>query len=131
MLKILSEAKTIAVVGCSRDPAKPSHFVPKYLQEHGYKIIPVNPSADVILGEKAAKSLSDVKEKIDLVEIFRPSAECLQIVKDAIFIFPKPKAVWMQEGIINEEAAKLAMQNGISLVMDKCMMKEHKRLANY
>ncbi|MEW6455215.1 MAG: CoA-binding protein [Acidobacteriota bacterium] len=124
--KILRESKTIAVVGCSRDLEKDAHKVPKYLKEHGYKIIPVNPFADEILGEKTCKILSEIEEPVDMVDIFRPSEECLQIAKEAIKI--KPRVVWMQVGIRNEEAAKLAERNGIKVVMDKCIMIEHKRL---
>lgn len=118
--------KKIAVVGLSKDPGKPSHYVPKYMQEQGYKIIPVNPTAEEILGERCCKSLSEVGESIDVVNIFRPPNEALQIVKEAIA--KKAKAVWMQEGIINEEAAAEARKHGLLVVMDRCMMKEHKAL---
>lgn len=118
--KILSY-KVIAVVGLSKNPGKPSHYVPRYMQEHGYRIIPVNPTADEILGEKCYPSLDEVREKIDVVNIFRPSQEVLPIVEKAIR--KKVKAVWMQEGIVNKEAAELAEQNGVLVVMDKCMMK--------
>lgn len=124
--EILKKSNTIAVVGCSRDPEKDAHKVPKYLKEHGYKIIPVNPSAEEILGEKACKTLSDIKEQIDIIDIFRPSEECLQVVKEAIRL--KPRAIWMQLGIENIEAAKLAEKAGIDIIMDKCIMIEHKRL---
>ena len=124
--KILIESKTIAVVGCSRDPEKDAHRVPKYLKEQGYKIIPVNPFADEILGEKVYKNVSEIKEPVDIVEIFRPSEDCLQVVKEAIKI--KPKIIWMQLGIKNEEAAEFAEENGIKVVMDRCMMKEHQKL---
>ncbi|MEW6456274.1 MAG: CoA-binding protein [Acidobacteriota bacterium] len=124
--EILQKSKTIAIVGCSRDPEKDAHKVPKYLKEHGYKIIPINPSADEILGERVYKTLSEIKEPIDIVDIFRPSEECLGVVKEAIKI--KPKVIWMQLGIKNEEAAKLAEKKGIEIVMDKCIMIEHKHL---
>lgn len=126
IIKILKESKTIAVVGCSRDPEKDAHKVPKYLKEHGYRIIPVNPFANEILGEKVYKTLSEIKEPVDVVDIFRPSDEVLGVVKEAIKL--KPKVIWMQLGIRNEEAAKLAEQNGIKVVMNRCMMIEHKRL---
>lgn len=116
--------KKIAVVGLSKDPSKPSHYVPKYMRERGYKIIPVNPTVEEILGEKCCKSLSEVQESIDVVNIFRPSNEALQIVRDAIK--KKAKAVWMQEGIINEEAAAEARKHGLLVVMDRCMMKERR-----
>ncbi|MEM2918684.1 MAG: CoA-binding protein [Candidatus Altiarchaeota archaeon] len=126
--KILNESKTIAVVGCSRDPEKDAHKIPKYLKERGYKIIPINPFAKEILGEKSYKTLSDIKEPIDIVNIFRPSEECLQIVKEAIKLKPKPKVIWMQLGIKNEEAKKLAEKNKIKVIMDRCIMTEHKNL---
>ncbi len=137
--EILRNAKTIAVVGCSRDPAKPAHEVPKYLQAHGYKIIPVNPFADEILGEKAFKTLSEVKQKkqkietknrtkIDVVEVFRPNAECPQIAREAVALDPKPKVFWMQLGIDNAEAAKLCEEHRVKVVANKCMMVEHERL---
>ncbi len=124
--KILGETRNIAVVGCSRDPAKAAHQVPKYLKKHGYRIIPVNPYADEILGEKVYKSLSEIDQPVDLVEVFRPSHEVLEVVKEAIIL--KPKVVWMQLGIENEKAAELAEMNGIKVVMDRCMRVEHKRL---
>jgi predicted CoA-binding protein len=128
IIKILKESKTIAVVGCSRDHEKDAHRIPKYLKEHGYRIIPVNPFADEILGEKSYKKLSEIKEPVDIVNIFRPSSEALAIVEEAVKMKIKPKVIWMQLGIINEEAAKLAEKNGITVVMNKCMMMEHRRL---
>jgi predicted CoA-binding protein len=100
--------------------------VPKYLKEKGYKIIPVNPFAEEILGEKVYKNLSEIKEEVDIVDIFRPSEECLGIVKEAIKL--KPKVIWMQLGIENKEAEKLAKENKIKVVMNKCIMREHQRL---
>lgn len=114
------------MVGCSRNPEKDAHKVPKYLKEHGYKIIPVNPFADEILGKRVYKTLSEIEEPVDIIDVFRPSKECLQVVKEAIKV--KPKAIWMQLGIKNIEAAKLAGKKGIGVVMDKCIMLEHKRL---
>src|SRR3989338_6196813 len=128
ILKILKESKTIVVVGCSSNPEKAAHWIPKYMQEHSYKIIPVNPNSENILNEKTYKSISEIKENVDIVDIFRPSEECLDVVKEAITL--KPKVIWMQLGIINEEAKKLAEKNGIKVVMDKCIMAEHKRLNN-
>jgi predicted CoA-binding protein len=124
--RILKENKTIAVVGCSRNPQKAAHTVPKYMKEHGYKIIPVNPFADQILEEKVHKSLSEITESIDIVNIFRPSEQCLEVVKEAVNL--KPKVVWMQLGIKNEEAAQLAEKNGIEVIMDRCILLEHKNL---
>ena len=124
--KILESCKTIAVVGCSSNPEKAANRIPKYMKEHGYKIIPVNPNSENILNEKTYKSLSEIKENVDIVNIFRPSEECLEVVREAIRL--KPKVIWMQLVIINEEAKKLAEKNGIKAVMDKCLMVEHKRL---
>ncbi|MGQ9734610.1 MAG: CoA-binding protein [Candidatus Bipolaricaulia bacterium] len=124
--KILSEARTVAVVGCSRDPEKDAHRVPRYLQEQGYKIIPVNPQAGEILGERAYPSLAELERRADIIEIFRPSEEAYRIVQEAIKL--RPKAIWMQLGIVDEAAAKLAEEHGIEVVMDRCMMVEHRRL---
>lgn len=121
--------KKIAVVGLSKDPGKPSHYVPKYMKEQGYRIIPVNPTAEEILGEKCYKSLSEVGESIDVVNIFRPSNEVMPIVREAIA--KKAGAIWMQEGIKNEEAAGEARKHGLLVVMDRCMMKEHRKFKNY
>lgn len=124
--EILEKSKTIAVVGCSRNPEKPAYQIPKFMQLHGYKIIPVNPFADKILGEKSYKSISEIKERVDIVNIFRPSEDALEVVREAIKI--QPKVIWMQLSIINKEAAKIAEQNGIDVVMDKCLKIEYKRL---
>lgn len=128
--KILRESRTVAVVGCSRDPEKDAHRVPRYLQEQGYKIIPVNPqaTAGAILGERAYPSLAELegKERVDIIDIFRPGEEVYRIVQEAIKL--KPKAIWMQLGIVDEAAAKLAEDHGIAVVMDRCMMAEHRRL---
>lgn len=122
---------TVAVVGLSKDSSKPSHRVARYLQSVGYRVIPVNPFVDQVLGEKSYKSLLEVPETIDIVEIFRPSDKVLPIVEQAIELKKKsgsPKVIWMQQGIINQQAAKHAKQAGFKVVMDHCMMKEHKRL---
>lgn len=126
MKEILERYKSIAVVGCSTNPEKPAHYVPKYLQEKGYKIIPVNPFANDILGEKAYPSLIEVKDRFEIVEIFRPSEETPEIARQAVK--KGAKVIWMQEGIKSEEAAKLAKKAGLEVIMDKCMLKEHKRL---
>lgn len=126
LMKILKEYNSIAVVGCSRDPKKAAYKVPKYLKEHGYEIIPVNPYADEILEEKVYKTLSEIEVPVDIIDIFRPSEECLEVVREAIKL--KPKVIWMQLGIINMEAAKLAEKYGIKVIMDKCILIEHKRL---
>ncbi len=123
---ILSRFKTVAVVGCSRNPEKPAHFVPKYLKQNGYKIIPVNPSAEEVLGEKCYPSLLDVPDEIDIVDILRSSDQAEPIVDAAIK--KKAKVIWMQEGIVNERAAEKARAAGLEVVMNRCMMKEHKIL---
>jgi predicted CoA-binding protein len=124
--RILQENKTIAVVGCSRHPQKAAHTVPKYMKEQGYKIIPVNPFANQILEEKAHKSLSEINKPVDIVNIFRPSDQCLEVVKEAVNL--KPKVIWMQLGIENKEAAQLAEKHGIEVIMDRCILLEHKNL---
>jgi len=124
--RILEEAKTIAVVGCSKDPAKDAHRIPKYLQIQGYRIIPVNPTADEILGEKAYPSLEAVPAPYDVVDIFRPSSDVPPIVDQAI---PGPAStIWMQLGIRHPEAAAKAEAAGKRVVQNRCMMREHARL---
>jgi len=127
-LELMKKYKNIAVVGLSSNPEKPSHYVPKYLQEHGYKIFPVNPTLkSEVLGEKAYASLKEIPEKVDIVEIFRPPGEVLPIVKDAVGI--GAKVVWMQSEIVNNEAAKAARNGGLAVVMDKCMMMLHQKMS--
>lgn len=125
---ILRSARTIAVVGCSRDPSKDAHSVPRYMQEHGYRIIPVNPSGSEILGERCYARISDVQERVDILDIFRPSAEVLGIVKEAVEMQNKPRVIWAQLGIVNDEAKKLAEENGIAFVQDKCIRTEHQKI---
>ena len=124
--EILNESKTVAVVGISDKPERPSHKVASYLQEHGYSVIPVNPRLDEVLGERCYGSLEAVPEKVDLVDIFRRSEDLPPIVESAIKI--GAKAIWMQEGIINEEAAHIARAAGLTVIMDRCMLKEHSKL---
>jgi len=129
---VLERYRTVAVVGLSRNPAKASYRVAQYLQSVGYHIIPVNPFADEILGEKCYKSLLEVPDTIDIVDIFRPSEDVPAIVDEAITIKNRvgsPKVIWMQLGIVNEEAAKRAREAGFTVVMDSCMMIEHRRLS--
>jgi uncharacterized protein len=121
---LLKRAKAIAVVGLSNSPLRPSHGVAAYMQTHGYRIIPVNPRIKGSLGEKAYGSLLDVPEKIDLVNIFRRPEYVEEIVDQAIQL--KVPAVWMQEDVINQKAAQKARQAGIFVVMDRCLLKEHK-----
>lgn len=122
---LLDTVKTIAVVGLSSDPSRAGYYVPAYLQKHGYRIIPVNPTLQQALGEKAYPDLASIPHPVDLVQIFRRSEAVTPFVKDAVKI--GAKAVWMQLGIINEEAARLAREGGLDVVMDACMMVEHRQ----
>lgn len=124
--QILLDTKTIAVVGMSSRPDRPAHDVPKYLKEHGYKIVPVNPNATEILGEKAYPNLLAIPRtiQIDTVQIFVRSEEVPPIVKDAIAI--GAKVIWMQEGIRNEQAAVRAEEAGLQVVQDRCMRAAHR-----
>jgi uncharacterized protein len=122
--EILKKAKNIAVVGLSSSPMRPSYGVSAYLQSHGYKIIPVNPEIKGALGERAYGSLSDVPEKIDIVDIFRRSEFVPALVDEAIRL--KPAAIWMQEGVMHDAAAEKARKAGIFVVQDRCLLKEHR-----
>lgn len=122
--EILAEAEKIAVVGYSNKSYRAGHFVPAYLQQQGYKIIPVNPFEEEGLGEKAYDSLLQVPEPVDLVLIFRRPEEIPQVVEEAIEI--NAKWVWMQLGIVHEPAAQAAREAGLGVVMDKCMLVEHR-----
>jgi predicted CoA-binding protein len=121
---LLKRSKTIAVVGLSNRPLRPSHGVSAYMQTNGYRIIPVNPKINGSLGEKAYASLLDVPEKIDIVNIFRRPEFVEEVVDQAIQ--RKVPAIWMQEEVINEKAAEKARKAGIFVVMDRCILKEHK-----
>jgi uncharacterized protein len=121
---LLKRAKTIAVVGLSDSPMRPSHGVSAYMQTHGYRIIPVNPQVSEVLGERAYASLLDVPEKIDIVNIFRRSELVGEIVDQAIQL--KVPAIWMQEDVINQESAEKARKAGIFVIMDRCILKEHR-----
>jgi predicted CoA-binding protein len=121
---LLKHARTIAVVGLSNSPLRPSHGVSAYMQTHGYRIIPVNPQIQGSLGEKAYPSLLDVKEKIDIVNIFRRPACVEEVVDQAIQL--KVPVIWMQEGVVHEKAAQKARQAGIFVIMDTCILKEHR-----
>ena len=123
--RILSESKTIAVVGLSAKWNRPSHFAAKYMKDHGYKIIPVNPAYEEVLGEKCYKSLLDIPEPVDIVDIFRRSEDVPPIVEDAIKI--GAKVVWMQLTVVNEEAADKAREAGLEVVMNRCVKIEHGR----
>jgi hypothetical protein len=133
--EILTKYKTVAVVGLSREPDKDSYRVSAYLKEHGFRIIPVNPFAHEVLGEKSYKSLLDIpaeiQKNIEIVDIFRPAKDVPPIVEQAIKLkekHGKPYVVWMQLGIVNAQAAETARKAGLTVVVDKCMMQKHRRL---
>lgn len=135
LIKKILGLKTIAVVGLSKDPSRPSHDVATYLKAHGYRIVPVNPTVDEVLGEKSYKSLTDLPDQlqreIEVVDIFRRAEDVPPIVDQAVQLHMaggKLKAVWMQLGIVNEEAARKAKEAGLDVVMDHCMKIEHARL---
>lgn len=123
--KILENTRTIAVVGFSAKQSRASHYVPAYLQDHGYRIIPVNPSLQEGLGEPAYPDLKSIPQPVDLVLLFRRSEDIPPLVDQAIEI--GAKAVWMQQGIANPAAAQAAQQAGLDVVMDACMMVEHRQ----
>lgn len=123
--ELLKRAKTIAVVGLSDSPLRPSHGVAAYMQTAGYRIIPVNPAIQGALGEKAVKSLRDIQEKIDIVDVFRRSEFVPEVVDEAIEL--GVPAIWMQEGVVHEAAAEKARKAGIFVVMDLCILKEHRK----
>jgi predicted CoA-binding protein len=123
--RILEECRTIAVVGLSSNPLRPSHGVARYMQQQGYRVIPVNPNETEVLGERAYPSLMDVPEPVDLVDVFRRPAEAGKAVDDAIRV--GAKAVWLQEGVIDEAAARRALDAGLLVVMDRCWLKERMR----
>ena len=118
--------KKVAVIGMSRTESKAAHFVPKYLSENGFDIIPINPNSNEILNKKCYKEITEVDGEIDIVDVFRPSEDVLPFVKEAIK--KNPKVIWLQEGIHNEEAESLAREHGIDVVFNRCMLAEHKRL---
>ena len=121
------DLKNIAVVGMSKNDGKAAHYVPKYLIDHGYNVIPVNPTTNEILGRKSYPQVSSVPEKIDIVDIFRPSEDVPAVVKDVI---KKDgiKVIWMQKGIYSPEAERMAKEKGIEVVYNRCMLAEHTRL---
>ena len=125
--EILKTSRTIAVVGLSNNPVRPSNGVSAYMKRAGYRIIPVNPNETEVLGEKSYGSLEDVPEKIDIVNIFRKSEYVSDLVDSAIRV--GAKSVWMQEGVIDEAAADRARAAGLAVVMDRCILKEHRKLS--
>ncbi len=120
---ILRTCRTIAVVGASSNPARPSNRVAAYMKRQGYRVIPVNPNEQSVIGEKAYPSLDSLPEKVDLVDIFRKPDEVMPIVEAAIA--KGARAIWMQEGVVNEAAAVRAREAGLLVVMDRCWLKEH------
>lgn len=126
MKELLAKSKTIAVVGLSDKPDRDSYRVAQYMQEKGYRIIPVNPRIETVLGEKAYPDLASIPEQVDIVNVFRRSEETPGVVKDALP--KKPVAIWLQLGVMNEEAAALAQSEGVPVIMDRCIKIEHNRL---
>jgi predicted CoA-binding protein len=124
--RILATSKVIAVVGLSADWYRPSYFAAKYMQEHGYRIIPVNPKYPEILGEKCHPTLSDIPEKVDIVDVFRRTADVLPIAREAVAI--GAKVLWQQLGVVNQDADRYAREHGLDSVMDRCVKIEHARL---
>lgn len=129
---ILNTVKTIAVVGVSAKDTRPSYFVFKYLFERGYRMIPVNPgqAGSKLLGQRVYAQLADIPEPVDMVDIFRASAHALPIVQEALTLNPRPKVIWMQLGIRNDEAARLAEDAGLKVVMNRCPKIEYGRLSS-
>lgn len=126
--EILTKYKRVAVVGASREPVKPANYVPKFLMRHGYEIFPVNPFAEEILGLKVYKSLEEVPQPVEIVDVFRPSEAVYEVALAAAKV--RPKVFWMQEGIYNKDAAELLRSEGVVVVWNRCMMREHNRLFN-
>ena len=125
-IKEIFSMQTIAVVGMSPKPERPSHYVSMYMKEQGYNIIPVNPGHDEIAGIKCYPSLKEISEPVDVVDVFRRSEYILPIAESAINI--KAKALWLQDGVINHEAAELANNSGLIVVMDDCMLRRHRQI---
>lgn len=129
---ILNTVKTIAVVGVSPKTVRPSYFVFKYLQERGYRMIPVNPgqAGGDLLGQKVYATLADIPEPVDMVDIFRNSDAATGVVREALALNPKPRVIWMQLGVRNDEAARLAENGGLKVVMNRCPKIEYGRLSS-
>jgi predicted CoA-binding protein len=124
--RVLGTYKTLAVVGLSADWFRPSYFAAKYMQEHGYRIIPVNPKYDTILGERSYRSLKDIPEPVDIVDVFRKTADVMPIAREAVEI--GAKVLWQQLGVLNHEAEAYVRSHGLESVMDHCVKIEHARL---
>ncbi|NRR04106.1 CoA-binding protein [Brevibacillus sp. RS1.1] len=125
--QLLEDAKTIAVVGLSNKPDRTSYMVSQAMQNVGYKIIPVNPviAGETVLGEKVVASLSEIDQPVDIVDVFRRSEDMMPVAEDALKMQQKPKVFWMQQGIANEDAAKLVADQGIEVVQDMCIKVDH------
>lgn len=122
---LLKNTKTIAVVGLSDKPGRASHDVSRYMQSQGYRIIPVNPGCTEILGQKCYPDLKSIPESVDMVNVFRKAEDCMPVAIDAVAI--GAKSLWLQLGIVNEEAGQYAKNHGLTVVMDRCLMIDHKR----
>jgi len=118
--------KKVVVIGMSKNPSKAAHFVPKYLVDNGYDVVPVNPTTDTILDKKCYSSVSEINDDVEIIDIFRPSDQVLPFVQEAIK--KKPKVIWLQEGIHNSKAEELARKEGIQVIFNRCMLAEHQRL---
>ena len=128
LIGIYRTTRTIAVVGASTDPGKPAHRIPAYLQSAGFRIIPVNPAGGELFGEPVVVSLGEISDRVDVVDVFRPAAETPAIARDAVAL--GAKVLWLQEGITSAEAAGIARQGGLTVVMDLCMGATHRRLTD-
>ena len=126
MRQILTESRVIAVVGASNDPSRAGHYIPKYMQDQGYRIIPVNPNEDVVLGERCYESLADIPEPVDVVEVFRRPEYVPDVARQTVAI--GAKALWLQMGIFSTEARRIAEEAGMLFVEDECMGPQHRRL---
>jgi predicted CoA-binding protein len=126
LVGIFAETRTIAVVGASADPSKPAHTIPRYLQRQGYRIVPVNPRGGELLGEPVARSLAEVDGPVDVVEVFRPAEEAPRIAREAVEV--GAKVLWLQLGIVSQEARQVAEAAGLTVVMDRCMGETHGEL---
>lgn len=126
MRRIYAEIKTIAVVGASDDPTRAAHNVPAYLKEQGYRVIPVNPNRERVLDEKSYPTLLDIEESVDVVDVFRPADEAPEIARRAAEI--GARVLWLQLGIVSDEAAEIAFEAGMEVIMDRCMGQMHAKL---
>lgn len=126
MRRIFTESQTIAVVGASPSPHRAGHYIPAYLKEHGYRIIPVNPNHDEVLGEKCYASLEEISEPVDCVEVFRRPEHTPDVARQAVAI--GARSLWLQVGIVNDEAKRIAEEGGLLFVQNECMGPQHRRL---